>query len=70
MFMTQHFCEYDRNLDEPCGKVARFKWGGLWLCAEHWDETAEFLKTLKGIEIQEDVHDVVTLDPPWNAIKP
>jgi hypothetical protein len=40
--MTEHFCQYDRNRDEPCGKPARFHWSRLWLCAEHWDMTVEF----------------------------
>lgn len=36
--MSEHYCEYDHNLDEPCGKPARLKLLGLWLCAEHYDE--------------------------------
>ncbi len=45
--MNKHYCEYDLDLDEPCGCVARFtsrEVPGLedvitvhWLCAEHYD---------------------------------
>lgn len=38
--MSEHYCEYDHNRDEPCGKSAGMKWRGMWLCAEHWDWTA------------------------------
>ena len=40
-----HYCMYDRNIPEPCGKVARFlmdREKDYWLCAEHWDWWVEF----------------------------
>jgi hypothetical protein len=40
--MSEHFCEFDHNLDEPCGKPASIKWRGMWFCAEHWDWHEEF----------------------------
>jgi len=36
-------CQYDRNLDEPCGKPAGIKLINLWPCAEHADWTESFL---------------------------
>jgi hypothetical protein len=41
--VTEHWCHYDYHLNEPCGKPARFRCEGLWLCAEHWDITVKFL---------------------------
>jgi len=42
--MSEHYCEYDHNLEEPCGKPAGLKWGWLWLCAEHYDHTMKMLE--------------------------
>ena len=44
--MSEHFCEYDHNLEEDCGRQSSicifFKNGEkLWLCAEHYDEHAK-----------------------------
>jgi hypothetical protein len=54
--MSKHFCEYDHNLDEPCGKPAVIKVLGMWMCAEHYDEhaqlTAEFGRTPENEELQ------------------
>lgn len=59
--LSEHYCEYDRNVPEPCGKVARFRVpdhklptgdGDLWLCAEHWNEFIATLKVL-GVDTQE-----------------
>jgi hypothetical protein len=41
--MSEHFCEYDHNLDEPCDKPVVIKVIGVWLCAEHYDEHARFM---------------------------
>jgi hypothetical protein len=41
-----HDCEYDHNLDEPCGKPANLKLIGMWMCAEHYDWTMEFCKRI------------------------
>ena len=46
--MAEHFCEYDHNLDEPCGKPAGIKWQGMWLCAEHYDWTMDFFEKFGG----------------------
>jgi hypothetical protein len=37
-----HDCEFDHNLDEPCGKPAAIKWRGMWFCVEHWDWHEKF----------------------------
>jgi hypothetical protein len=54
--MSKHFCEYDHNLDEACGKPAVIKVLGMWMCAEHYDEhaqlTAEFGRTPENEELQ------------------
>ena len=41
--MTEHFCEYDHHLDEPCGKPAVIKVLEMWMCAEHYDEHARLM---------------------------
>jgi hypothetical protein len=34
-----NYCQYDHNLDKPCGKPAQMKLMGMHLCPEHYDET-------------------------------
>ncbi|MFZ3333063.1 MAG: hypothetical protein WA197_20665 [Candidatus Acidiferrales bacterium] len=41
--LTEHYCEVDHDLDEACGKPARFKVDETWMCAEHYDELMEGL---------------------------
>ena len=43
--MTTHFCEYDHQLDEPCGAPASIRCTGMWMCAEHYDQHARFMAT-------------------------
>jgi hypothetical protein len=50
--MAEHFCEYDHNLDEACGKPAGIKWHGMWLCAGHYDWTIEFFAAI-GIDAED-----------------
>jgi hypothetical protein len=40
--MSEHYCEFDHNLDEPCGRPACMKWRGMWFFAEHWDWHEKF----------------------------
>jgi hypothetical protein len=41
--MSEHHCEYDHNLDEPCGAPATIKVIGMWMCADHYDEQARLM---------------------------
>jgi hypothetical protein len=45
--MSEHYCEFDHNLDEPCGRPACMKWRGMWFCAEHWDWHEKFCAEIK-----------------------
>jgi hypothetical protein len=45
--MSEHYCEFDHNLNEPCGRPARMKWRGMWFCAEHWDWHEKFCAEIK-----------------------
>ena len=38
-----HYCEYDHDLAEPCGKPATIKVIGMWMCAEHYDQHARLM---------------------------
>jgi len=44
--MSEHFCEFDHNLDEPCRKPASIKWREMWFCAEHWDWHEQFCEEI------------------------
>jgi hypothetical protein len=46
--MKEHFCSYNHNLSEPCGRIARFKYETKydlrWYCATHYDEVTSVFK--------------------------
>ena len=39
----KHYCEFDHDLDEPCGRPATIRCHGMWFCAEHYDRHTEFM---------------------------
>ena len=42
--MMEHYCEFDHNLENPpCGKPAKIRCHGMWMCADHYDWHTRFM---------------------------